>query len=115
VAPAAASTREEKLTLIRLAYGLFVLAIGLSLDGPASLAGAYAADAAPATGDRNPEGDSKRAPAPDAAPSSGEDPQGPMHQCKLGCEPQCRAFGNADLAAECREACEAKCQMNYGQ
>jgi len=42
-------------------------------------------------------------------------PVSDLQQCKIGCAPQCNAFGNADLATQCRESCEAKCDAVYGK
>lgn len=51
-----------------------------------------------------------------SSPAGGsEAPGSEIQQCKAGCAPQCNAFGNADLAAQCRESCEAKCDAAYGK
>ena len=67
-------------------------------------------------------GDPAGAASPDASGSGASTPAGgsqapvsPLQQCKIGCVPQCNAFGNADLAAQCRESCEAKCDATYGK
>lgn len=63
------------------------------------------------------DGGNSKASAPksgDSAPTA-EDPSSPMHQCKIGCNPSCNIFGNADLAQQCIESCEAKCDATYGK
>lgn len=51
-----------------------------------------------------------------SSPADGSElPVSELQQCKIGCAPQCNAFGSADLAAQCRESCEAKCDAAYGK
>lgn len=57
------------------------------------------------------------APAGDGAPAAEappDDPQDPIHQCRLGCTDSCKAFGNPGLKQQCLESCYSKCTATYG-
>lgn len=49
-----------------------------------------------------------------AAETPPENPQDPLHQCRLGCKDSCKAFGNPALRKQCLGSCYSKCTATYG-
>lgn len=49
-----------------------------------------------------------------AAPAPPENPEDPVHQCRLGCGDSCKAFANPGLRQQCLDSCYSKCTATYG-
>lgn len=81
--------------------------------GIAAAAGAVLFAAAALAGPYDHPAPKSPPPGQQSAADAPENPQDPMHQCKLGCVDSCKTFANPGLRDQCLKSCEAKCSATY--